>query len=1182
MTIALLCAVAQGAWAQTWTEVATASELTAAVADGANIRLTSDITLPAYLSVGNGTNQNVTLDLNGHTLKRNIAEAYADGHVIEVFSQGTLTVVDNAGGGTISGGRANNGGGICNYGTLYFQGGTITNCLAAQQGGGIKNNSGATVTMSGGTILGNWGKDGGGIFNAEGGTLNITGGTISGNTSNAGGGGIVNYGTTTISKVDINNNHATTRGGGIWNGGTLDLSGTDFSWPFITNNTCGIDGGGIWQGGTLNLSRVAIVKDNKAVVADGYEPMSNNLCLASGKIINVTDILISSTELYVYCENYEARVITSGYSTNGNKTNHGFFKSDLVGMNNIDYYLYQTDGECALRLRPTDGTIGHLIRYVYRTWDEKSEKVVQSQRLVIAKNLAETYDTNLSGYYYVNVGLTINAKLYASGELHLILCDGASLTANCLLNDEHSIYIYGQLAGTGQFNATDPDSGYPGIGCHGQNGKDIFICGGAITVKGANECAGIGGGYVMDSYSNTTCYYCSNISIYGGTVNARGGGGSAGIGGSCHSSFCGNVYIYGGNVNATGGNSPGTIINYYGVTAAGGAGIGGGDYCYGGGNITIKGGTVIANGGAEAAGIGVGQNSSNSRNGKPNLVQVYISGGTVTATGGSRGAGIGGGDGVSGSTVEISGGTVRAYGGVEAAGIGSGEGADNNNGGELTISGGFVEVWGNEDGAGIGAGEDAALGTVRITGGTLIAHGGSDSNAICTHDDNGTNNLEIGNQMRLRIYDNMLPYNAREWANIQTYHDIQIEPCTHSNVHYTVNGTNTDGKHTAHCSNCTYSKTEKHTFEDGTCTVCHVSGSVSTVSIYLPEEVNESYTDGHYASTPQTQTLVTGTTIKLPDPPVTYLPTGVTFEGWRVGTPEGLGITSYAVGANEQVIKAGTSYTVSADMSLTARYKGIDISLADNADNSAILYDYNGKLAQTVTLAGRTLYRDGAWNTLCLPFSLSSLAGTPLEGATVKTLESATFADGTLTLNFTADLTAIEAGKPYIVKWATTGDDIVSPVFINGLEINNSGPIAVTGDAADFVGNYSPYSTGGEDNTLLYVGADDKLYWPNADMTIGAFRAYFRLNGGLTAGGSSSATVRRTVLNFGDGTTSIDTASPISSPEGKDFGSPLLQKGTGEALYDLSGRKVNSQWTIDNSPLAPGIYIRNGKKIIVK
>ena len=216
IAFALLCAFAPQAMAQTWTEVATNSELTSAITDGANIRLTADITLSAYLSIGNGSTQTVTLDLNGYALKRNIAEAYADGHVIEVHSQGTLTVVDNNGGGIISGGRANNGGGICNYGTLYFQGDTITNCLAASQGGGIKNNSGATVTMSGGTILGCWGEDCGGIFNAAGGTLNISGGAITGNTSNAGGGGVVNYGTATITGGTITGNHATTRGGGIW------------------------------------------------------------------------------------------------------------------------------------------------------------------------------------------------------------------------------------------------------------------------------------------------------------------------------------------------------------------------------------------------------------------------------------------------------------------------------------------------------------------------------------------------------------------------------------------------------------------------------------------------------------------------------------------------------------------------------------------------------------------------------------------------------------------------------------------------------------------------------------------------------------------------------------------------------------------------------------------------------
>ena len=73
-----------------------------------------------------------------------------------------------------------------------------------------------------------------------------------------------------------------------------------------------------------------------------------------------------------------------------------------------------------------------------------------------------------------------------------------------------------------------------------------------------------------------------------------------------------------------------------------------------------------------------------------------------------------------------------------------------------------------------------------------------------------------------------------------------------------------------------------------------------------------------------------------------------------------------------------------------------------------------------VILSGRTLYKDGNWNTLCLPFAVSDFTGTPLEGATVKTLESSSFAGGTLTMNFTEDannLSAIQAGKPYIVKW---------------------------------------------------------------------------------------------------------------------------------------------------------------------
>jgi hypothetical protein len=57
------------------------------------------------------------------------------------------------------------------------------------------------------------------------------------------------------------------------------------------------------------------------------------------------------------------------------------------------------------------------------------------------------------------------------------------------------------------------------------------------------------------------------------------------------------------------------------------------------------------------------------------------------------------------------------------------------------------------------------------------------------------------------------------------------------------------------------------------------------------------------------------------------------------------------------------------------------------------------------------LFKDGGWNTLCLPFALTDFTGTVLEDAMVMTLSEASFSNGTLTLDF-GDATAMEAGKP--------------------------------------------------------------------------------------------------------------------------------------------------------------------------
>ena len=101
-------------------------------------------------------------------------------------------------------------------------------------------------------------------------------------------------------------------------------------------------------------------------------------------------------------------------------------------------------------------------------------------------------------------------------------------------------------------------------------------------------------------------------------------------------------------------------------------------------------------------------------------------------------------------------------------------------------------------------------------------------------------------------------------------------------------------------------------------------------------------------------------------------------------------------------------------------------SLSENATNTQTIAAIADGKKHDVILQGRTFYRHRyEWNTLCLPFSLSDFSGTPLEGATVKTLSGSDFTDGTLTLNFT-EATSIEAGQPYIVQWANGADLLIN------------------------------------------------------------------------------------------------------------------------------------------------------------
>ena len=237
-----------------------------------------------------------------------------------------------------------------------------------------------------------------------------------------------------------------------------------------------------------------------------------------------------------------------------------------------------------------------------------------------------------------------------------------------------------------------------------------------------------------------------------------------------------------------------------------------------------------------------------------------------------------------------------------------------------------------------------------------------------------------------------------------------------------------------------------------------------------------------------------------------------------------------------------------------------NLVLSSTADNSDIIDEYNGQEI-SVTLSGHTLYKDSYWNTLCLPFAMTAEQVTEqLAPKILKTLSSASFADGTLTLNF-ADATTIEAGKPYIIKW-DVDDDITNPTFMDVTISNTTSDI--NAGVVTFKGLYAPviYAAGVVDKSVLFMKGDDALYYPNGSgvTNIDAFHAYFILNG-ITAGDIIEQE-GRIVLNFDDESTSI---SLISNP-GEES----------DSWYTIDGRRLNGK------PTKKGIYIVNGKKVVIK
>ena len=237
--------------------------------------------------------------------------------------------------------------------------------------------------------------------------------------------------------------------------------------------------------------------------------------------------------------------------------------------------------------------------------------------------------------------------------------------------------------------------------------------------------------------------------------------------------------------------------------------------------------------------------------------------------------------------------------------------------------------------------------------------------------------------------------------------------------------------------------------------------------------------------------------------------------------------------------------------------------LADLADNSAAIAAAAATgLPFDVTLAGRKLYKDGYWNTICLPFGLfeDEITNSPLAGCTLMKLDgdaSGLDSEGTLTLSF-VETKDIEASLPYIIKWDKDDEHptIDDPLFEEVL-ISKVLPNEVIFNGGKFIGQFCTFDITSENRTeIVLLGAENKIGYSAEPRSLHAFRAHFEIPDG-------EQNIKAYKLNFGDGSTTFIAAPDASAKDNHDW-------------FDLSGRRLSGK------PARTGIYIHNGQKVIVR
>lgn len=231
--------------------------------------------------------------------------------------------------------------------------------------------------------------------------------------------------------------------------------------------------------------------------------------------------------------------------------------------------------------------------------------------------------------------------------------------------------------------------------------------------------------------------------------------------------------------------------------------------------------------------------------------------------------------------------------------------------------------------------------------------------------------------------------------------------------------------------------------------------------------------------------------------------------------------------------------------------KEIEVTnLMDDKSENAEYIKQNIKQKDNIVQLNRTISKD-YWNTFCVPFNLTSTQIKETLGS-VQIKEFTGGVDGTNMIF--RDVAEIKAGRPYIIKPTITKE---KPIF-KYIEFTAETPetISTINGEYSFIGTYSPTEIK-TDGTELFLGDGDALFKPTPrGNKIFGNRAYFRIPNKVNNAEQKYSIIDKTTANI-----SIPTTKKIEVDQ----------------IYTIDGRRI-----YPTSTLKSGIYIKNGKKLLVQ